>query len=135
MEEINEDPPSRNYKIISITLLVIGWIAVFIFAGASPTTPQDGYFSSMILLTAIPATIGLCGVLLADYKNTQRICVGFTLFVPLICYLANIILFNLIGSSIGEQYNGYIALIFQILLSILFIYLVFHKKIFTPYEY
>lgn len=135
MEEISENPPSENYKIISITLLVIGWIAVFRVAGTYLTTPQGGYFSSMILLTAIPATIGLCGVLFAESKYTQRICVGFTLFVPFICYFANILLFNLIGSSIGEQYNGFLALAFQIILSALFIYYVFFKSVFEEGKY
>ena len=132
MEEINEDPPSENYRIISITLIVIGWIAVFRVAGTYLTTPQGGYISSMLFLVAIPATIGLCGVLVAEYKHAQRVSIGFTIFAPFICHLANIILFAIIGSVIGEQYNGVIALAFQILLSMSFIYLVFYKKIFPP---
>gem|GEM_PF-5673355 len=130
-----DNPPSKNYNIISITLIVIGWIAVFTYAGTAPTSARDGYFSSMILLAAIPATIGLCGVLFAESKITQRICVIFAFLSPLICYIANILIFTLIGNSIGEQYNGFLALLFQIILSISFIYFVFHKKMFTPYEY
>jgi len=130
-----DNPPSNNYKIISITLIVIGWIAVFTYAGTSPTTARDAYFSSMILLAAIPATMGLCGVLFAESKITQRICVVFAILAPLVCYIANILLFNLIGSSIGEQYNGYLALIFQVLLSILFIYVVFYKNVFSQNVY
>lgn len=135
MEEINENPPSENYKIISLTLLVVGWIAVFSLGGTFQSLHQAGYFSSMILLTAIPASIGLCGILFAETKHIQRISFAFTVLVPVICYFSNIILFNLIGSSIGEQYNGYLALIFQIILSAVFIYLVFHKNIYGQSDY
>ena len=135
MEKINENPPSENYKILSITFLVIGWIAVYSFAGISPSVRQDGYFSSMIFLAAIPATMGLCGVLFAETKHIQRICLGFTILAPFICYFANILIFNLIGAGIGEKYNGLLALIFQIILSLIFIYLVFFKNVFSLNDY
>lgn len=137
MEEVIdlELEPSKNYKIIAITLIIIGWIAVLTFAGTAPTSFQDGLFSSIMLLAAIPATIGLSGVLVAETKIEQRIAMAFTFLSPVISYFANIILFNTLGVSLGAEYNGAITFVFQIILSFLFIYFVFYKDTFNQEIY
>lgn len=137
MEEIIdlELVPSKNYKIIAITLIIIGWIAVLTLAGTVPTSFQDGLFSSMMLLAAIPATIGLSGVLVAETKIAQRIAVAFAFLSPVIIYFANIILFNTLGVSLGGEYHGAITFVFQIILSASFIYFVFYKDTYSRKRY